>query len=58
MNMSELLDKHNRIVKPDYQCHDVKAFRSWVLNRDNDDYIEIPSNETISGAPYILELED
>jgi hypothetical protein len=59
-NLNKLRIEHNRVVKRGYRVDPANQFRfdEWFLNKSNygeNLYAEIPSNETISGNPYILE---
>jgi predicted nucleotidyltransferase len=61
----QLMAQHNELVKDAYKVTDVKAFESYIINNvsneigteDIDAYIEISSNETLSGNPIIFEFE-
>jgi hypothetical protein len=57
--LHQLLEKHNRLVKDQYKCDKMDLFVMWLENHGNDDegYIEIPSNQTISGHAEILEYD-
>tara|TARA_B100001250_G_C19504638_1_gene658982 strand:- start:519 stop:740 length:222 start_codon:yes stop_codon:yes gene_type:complete len=64
-NLNKLRIEHNRVVKKKYRVDPANQFRfdEWFCNKSNRAagyyeerlYVEIPSNETISGNPYILE---
>jgi len=57
-----LQSQHNRLVKPMYKVEDPKWFEHYLRCCGNYDstlvdgvnYVEIPSNETISGNPAVL----
>jgi len=60
-----LMTEHNELVKKAYKATDVKAFESYIRNEASyemsnnevDAYIEISSNETLSGNAVIFEFE-
>jgi len=58
-NLQKLMEKHNSLVKVGYTCASITNFKSWLHADANFDegYIEISSNETISGHAEILEIE-
>ncbi len=53
-----LQDRHNKLVKSDYISENTNMFMTWVDQDANfdEDYIEISSNETLSGHAEILDL--
>ena len=56
------MNEHNDLVKDLYKANDVQAFAVYLdsnVNKDDEDfyYIEIASNETLSGHAEILELD-
>ena len=61
-----LMERHNEIVKPEYQSEDQHGFHAWLDQRsnhrhypaDSDAFVEIPALETKSGAPVELEFND
>jgi len=57
MNINELITRHNNLVKPEYICNDKRVFNNWLAQFANDEeqYIEIASNETLSGHAEILD---
>ena len=55
--ITDLMEEHNRKVKRDYVCEDQEAFFNWLVSHRDEDYIEIPGNETKSGHPEILYLD-
>ena len=70
-NLNKLRIEHNRIVKKKYRVNPANQFRfdAWFLNNceyGEEDrggegvpfftYLEIPSHQTKSGNPYILEV--
>ena len=57
MDTEALLKQHNQLVKPRYICTDIAGFERWLDSNGHDDegYIEISSNETLSGHAEILE---
>jgi len=62
-NLNKLRIEHNRVVKKEYRVNPANQFRfdEWFLNKSNYillafPYAEIPSSQTISGNPYILEV--
>lgn len=58
-HIQDLMTEHNRLVKETYKSTNINTFRNYILNEESfsDGYIEIPSNETLSGHAEILELE-
>ena len=52
----DLRERHNNSVKDSYKC-DRFGFDNWFYNEANfdEDYIEIPRNQTISGQAIILD---
>ncbi len=59
--LNKLRIEHNRVVKKEYRVNPANQFRfnEWFFHKTNYEerlYAEIPSNETISGNPYILEV--
>jgi len=58
-NLQKLMEKHNSLVKESYICTSITSFHTWLYADANFDegYIEISSNETISGHAEILEIE-
>ena len=68
--LNKLRIEHNRVVKKEYRVNPANQFRfnEWFVKNYNTFYymqnwpssetyeVEIPSNETISGNPYILEV--
>jgi hypothetical protein len=57
--LHELMEDHNSRVKPEYVCADNEGFENYVYRDANfvDQYIEISSNETLSGHAETLDLE-
>ena len=57
---NNLLEQHNLKVKDAYKVeeHQIGRFCVWVDDKANfeEGYIEIPSNETLSGHAEILDL--
>lgn len=60
--MERLHAQHNNAVKNIYQC-DFESFGDWLSQHGhenpetNEYYVEIPSNETLSGNAVILDWE-
>ena len=56
--INALVDRHNSMVKPEFATSP-DFFARWVEDEGNfeEDYIEISSNETLSGHAEILDLE-
>ncbi len=60
--LKALFEQHNSIVKPGYVVDDIDTFEAYLDSSSNYDetlvdgfnYVEISSNETISGAPVVL----
>ncbi len=59
----ELMQQHNEQVKETYRVESIGVFADWIESCANDDnnlsfpYIEIASNETLSGHACIIELD-
>lgn len=56
--INDLVDIHNSMVKPEFETSP-NFFARWVEDEGNleEAYIEISSNETLSGHAEILDLE-
>ncbi len=60
--LSGLFKQHNRVVKPAYVVDNIDTFENYLNSSaqydetlvDGVNYIEIASNETISGNPVVL----
>jgi len=62
INVKRLMNEHNDLVKDLYKANDVQAFAVYLdssVNKGDEDfyYVEIASNETLSGHAEILELD-
>ena len=58
--LNKLRIEHNRVVKKEYRVNPANQFRfdEWFISKCNYEetyYAEIPSYQTKSGNPYILE---
>ncbi|MEE8432390.1 MAG: hypothetical protein V3S16_14170 [Candidatus Desulfatibia sp.] len=60
LDVHGLMHNHNLLVKEEYRLegHQIGRFGAWLDDKGNFDegYIEIPSNETLSGHAEILEF--
>ena len=64
--LKELFEQHNDAVKPAYVVDDINTFENYLLSCSNRDetlvdgvnYVEIASNETLSGNPFVLNWGD
>jgi len=54
--LMRIFEHHNSVVNNRYSC-DIDAFTNWVMIDGNFDenYIEVPSYQTKSGSPVILD---
>ena len=57
MTLKRLQEQHNRLTKESYHVDSLAIFENWLLSEESftDNYVEISSNETISGHAEILD---
>jgi len=53
----DLLEQHNKLVVSKWRINDMSTFKHWLISFGDWDnnYVEIPSHETLSGHAEILD---